>query len=362
MEPRLPLGPGPSPVHPRVLEAVAQPTLGHLDPDFLEILDETDELIRRLFQADSLAFAVSGSGSAAMEASMVNLLEPGDTAIIGIAGFFAERMAEMARRTGAEVVRVEAEWGRPVDPEDVERALGEHPGAKLVALVHAETSTGVWQPLEEVAAMCRDRDTLFVVDTVASLGALPLHTDELGIDVCFSGSQKALSVPPGVAPITYSANALVTVEQRKTPVQSWYLDVTGIRQYVGTERRYHHTAPINMIYGLREGLRMVFEEGLERRWRRHESVGREFQHKVTELGFELFAPEAYRLPHITSMLIPEGVDDAAARKRLIREHGIEIAGGLGKFGGKMWRTGLMGEGAKPEIADKLLEAIADVIA
>ena len=360
--PRLPLGPGPSPVHPRVLQALSRPTLGHLDPDFLQILDEVGDLLREVFRTENLAFAVSGSGSAGMEAAMVNLLEPGDTAVVGVAGFFAERMAEMGRRTGADLVRVEAPWGRPVAIEDLETALKRHPKTKVLAIVHAETSTGVRQPLEEVAAMCRERDVLLVVDCVASLGGLPVEVDRLGIDICFSGSQKCLSVPPGLAPISYSAKALAAVESRKTPVQSWYLDVTGVRQYVGSaDRRYHHTAPVNMIYGLLEGLKIVLEEGLEARWRRHEEVGRAFQERIQELGFELFAPAEYRLPQVTSLLIPEGVDDAGARKRLIEEHGIEIAGGLGEYRGRMWRVGLMGEGAKMENVDRLLDAITDVI-
>ena len=362
MTEKLPLGPGPSPVHPRVLEAMSRPVMGHLDPDFLAMLDEVSELLRQTFRTTGLSFAVSGSGSAAMEASMVNLLEEEDVAIIGEAGFFADRMAEMARRTGAEVIRVEAEWGRPVPTEAVEEAVRERPDAKLVGLVHAETSTGVLQPIEEAAEVLRERETLFVVDAVASLGGLSLDVDALGIDVCFSGSQKCLSVPPGVAPICWSSDALGTVERRRTSVSSWYLDVTGVRQYVGsTDRRYHHTAPINMIYGLLEGLRMVLDEGLEARWKRHEEVGRSFQEQVVDLGLQLFAPEEYRLPQVTAMLLPEGVDDRAARRQLIERHGIEIAGGLGDYGGRMWRAGLMGEGATHEHADRLLAALADVI-
>lgn len=293
---------------------------------------------------------------------MVNLLEPDDTVIVGVAGFFAERMAEMARRTGATLVRVEGPWSGPVAIEDLETALKQHPETKALAIVHAETSTGVRQPLEEVASMCRERDVLFVVDTVASLGGLPVEVDRLGIDVCFSGSQKCLSVPPGLAPISYSAKALAAVESRKTPVSSWYFDVMGVRQYVGAaDRRYHHTAPVNMIYGLNEGLKIVLEEGLEARWQRHEEVGRAFQERIQKLGFELFAPEQYRLPQVTSLLIPEGVDDAGSRKRLIEEHGIEIAGGLGDYRGRMWRVGLMGHGATMENVDRLLDAIGAVI-
>lgn len=358
---RLPLGPGPSPVHPRVREAMGRQVLGHLDPDFLEILDDVDEMLRQVFRTDGLTFAASSSGSGGMEASLVNLLEEGDTAIIGTAGFFADRMIEMARRMGAEVVPVAAPWGRPVPPEAIEEALGRHPDAKLVAMVHAETSTGVWQPLDEVAALCEERETHLVVDAVASLGGIPLDVEDLGIDICYSGSQKCLSAPPGLAPITYSAAALTTVEERRTPVRSWYFDVTGIRRYVGTDRKYHHTAPISMIFALQEALRMILEEGLEARWKRHEEVGRGFQERLEGLGFELFAPAEHRLPQVTAALLPSGLDDREARTRLLRKHQIEIAGGLGDYAGRMWRVGLMGEGARPEIADRLLAAIEDVL-
>lgn len=360
-EERLPLGPGPSPVHPRVREAMGRQVLGHLDPDFLDILDEVDEMLRHLFRTDGLTFAASSSGSGGMESSLVNLLEEGDTAIIATAGFFADRMIEMASRMSVEVVAVAAPWGRPVPPGEILDAMDRHPEAKLVAMVHAETSTGVWQPLEEVAARCLERETHLVVDAVASLGGLPLDVGDLGIDICYAGSQKCLSVPPGLAPITFSSKALATVEERKTPVRSWYFDVTGIRQYIGMDRKYHHTAPISMIFALREGLRMVLEEGLEARWKRHEEVGRRFQERLEGLGFELFAPAEHRLPQVTAALLPEGVDDRDARTRLLREHGIEIAGGLGEHAGRMWRIGLMGEGARHEIADRLLEAIEDVV-
>jgi alanine-glyoxylate transaminase / serine-glyoxylate transaminase / serine-pyruvate transaminase len=249
-----------------------------------------------------------------------------------------------------------------VDPEAVAEELRAHPDAKLVGLIHAETSTGVRQPLEEVAAMCRGSETLFVVDAVASLAGIPLDVDALGIDVCFAGSQKCLSVPPGLAPITYSPRALDAVERRRTPVRSWYLDVTGIRRYVGGgERRYHHTAPVNMVFALREGLRIVLEEGLEARWARHEEVGRRFQKEVVEVGLELFAPEEFRLPQVTSMLLPEGTDDKALRKRLLEEYNVEIAGGLGDYGGRMWRVGLMGEGARHEHVDLLLDAFRTLL-
>lgn len=359
---RLLLGPGPSPVHPRVMEAMGRPTLGHLDPDFLHIMDETNDALRRVFRTkNQLTFPVSGTGSAAMETSMTNLLEEGDTAIIGVCGFFGARMAEMARRTGAEVVVPDTDWGTAVDPQAIEDALREHPDAKLVGMVHTETSTGILQPLEDVIAMCGERDTLFVLDTVASLGGIPVEVDAWGVDVCFSGSQKCLSVPPGLGPITFSPRALEVVERRTTPVRTWYLDVTGIRNYVRGERLYHHTAPVNLIYALLEGCMIVLEEGLEKRWARHEEVGRSFQERITGMGFELFAPVEFRPPQITSMYLPEGLDDVGLRKRLREEFGIEIAGGLGDFAGKVWRVGLLGEGARMENVDRLLEAIEQLL-
>lgn len=363
MRERLLLGPGPSPVHPRVREALARPLLGHLDPEFLGILDEISAMLRDAFRTtNALTFAVSGTGSAGMETALVNLLEEGDTAIVGVCGAFGARMAEMARRCGAEVVRVEAPWGESIPSEAVEEALTANPEAKLVALVHAETSTGVWQPIEEVGSICRGRETLFVVDAVTSLAGIPLEVDAWGIDVCYSGTQKCLSVPPGLAPITFSERAVDAIDRRATPVRSWYLDVTLIRRYLGQERLYHHTAPISMLFGLHAGVRIALEEGLEERWSRHERVGRAFQKRLEELRFTLFVEEEHhRLPQLTAALVPDGIDARELKSRLLREHGIEIGGGLADQAEKMVRVGLMGEGARKENADRLLDALRTFI-
>jgi alanine-glyoxylate transaminase/serine-glyoxylate transaminase/serine-pyruvate transaminase len=364
LTPRLLLGPGPSPVEPRILDAMAQPTIGHLDPQFLEIMDAVNEGLRRVFGTrNALTFPVSGTGSAAQEAAMVNLLERGDTAIIGINGVFGGRLAEMARRAGAEVVPVEAEWGRIVEPEQIRAALKEHPHARVVAVVLAETSTGVWQPLAEIGAMVRDTEALLVVDAVTALAGIPVEVDSVGIDVCYSGTQKCLSVPPGLGPITFSEKALERIRGRSTPSQSWYLDASLLAEYVGegAQRRYHHTAPINMMYGLLEGLRAVEEEGLDARYSRHARVGRRLKAELVDRGFTLFAQEGHRLPQLTSALLPEGLAEGPLRRRLLEEHQIEVGGGLGSAAGKLWRIGLMGSGATDENVDRLLQAVDAVM-
>lgn len=358
---RLLLGPGPSPVNSGVLEAISSPIVGHLDPWFLELLDEIARMLRETFLTrNELTFAISGTGSAGMEAAIANVVEPDDEVIVGVIGAFGERIAEMARRQGATVVRVEAPWGSSLDPELIEEAVLAHPGAKAVALVHAETSTGVWQPLAEVGDLVRRTDALLLVDAVTSLAGIELRVDEWGVDVCFSGTQKCLSVPPGLSPITFSAQALQRIEQRATPITSWYLDATMIRRYWGSERVYHHTPPISMLLGLAEGLRIVASEGLEARWARHAEVGLHLQSEMISRGFTLFAAEKDRLPQLTSVLLPEGSDDRSLRKRLLEDYGIEVGGGLGDFAGKMWRIGLMGEGARHENVERLLAAIDEL--
>ena len=359
LSPRLLLGPGPSPVSPRILQALARPTLGHLDPQFLGILDEVNDGLRELFgTTNQTTFPVSGTGSAGMEAAMVNLLEPGDTAIVGVKGVFGTRLAEMARRLGAQVVEVEGEWGRPLDPERLIEAHNDHPGARLVALVHAETSTGVRQPLSAVGRHLRNSDTLFVVDAVTSLGGMEVGVDDVGIDVCYAGTQKCLGVPPGLAPITFSSRALDRIRNRESPVASWYLDVTLIAGYLGSERRYHHTAPINLIYALHEALAEVRDEGLGARFARHARVGGRLQEELVERGFGLFTqpPEA-RLPQLTAATLPDGREEGPLRARLLEDHGIEVGGGLGPGKGKLWRIGLMGHGARDSSVDRLLEAV-----
>jgi alanine-glyoxylate transaminase/serine-glyoxylate transaminase/serine-pyruvate transaminase len=364
LTPRLLLGPGPSPVDPRILEAMARPTLGHLDPQFLQVMDAVNEGLREVFGTrNALTFPVSGTGSAAQEAAMVNLLEPGDTAIIGINGVFGGRLAEMARRAGATVVPVEADWGRIVEPDQIRQALRSHPEARLVAVVAAETSTGVWQPLDEIGAVVGETDALLVVDAVTALAGTPVEVDAVGIDVCYSGTQKCLGVPPGLGPITFSEKALSRIRGRSAPPQSWYLDASLLAEYVGegAQRRYHHTAPVNMMYGLLEGLHMVREEGLDARYSRHARVGRRLKAELVDRGFTLFAQEGHRLPQLTSALLPEGLEEGPLRRRLLDEHQIEVGGGLGAAAGKLWRIGLMGSGATDENVDRLLQAVDAVL-
>lgn len=364
INPRLLLGPGPSPVDDRILRALARPTVGHLDPQFLAVMDEVNQGLRTVFgTANALTFPVSGTGSAAQEAAMVNLLEPGDTAIVGVNGVFGGRLAEMARRAGATVIPVEAEWGRIVEPQQVADALKAHPGARVVAVVLAETSTGVWQPLDEIGALVRGTETLLVVDAVTALAGIPVEVDRVGIDVCYAGTQKCLGVPPGLGPITFSEKALRRIKSRSVPTQSWYLDAGLLADYVGegAQRKYHHTAPINMMYALHEGLRMVAEEGLEPRFARHRRVGDRLKDELKARGFRLYAQEGHRLPQLTSALLPEGLEEGPLRKQLLLEHHIEVGGGLGAAAGKLWRIGLMGAGATDGSVERLLEAVDAVL-
>lgn len=358
MTPRLLLGPGPSPVSPRVLAAASHPTVGHLDPQFLELMDDANERLRRLFRTrNQVTFAVSGTGSAGMEAALVNLIEPNDTVIVGTNGLFGLRLVDVARRVGADVVRVEAEWGMPIDPDRLIDAHRAHPSARLLALVHAETSTGVRQPLEEISAHLRDYETFLVVDAVTSLGGIPVEVDGLGLDVCYSGTQKCLGGLPGLAPITFSPRAVEHIRSRETPVRSWYLDISLITGYLGSERRYHHTAPINLIYSLHEVLREIDEEGLEDRFLRHRTVGERLQGELGDRGFQSFTASDHRLPQLTAVHLPDGRPEAALRQALLEEYHIEVGGGLGPSQGKIWRIGLMGYGAQQESVDRLLEAV-----
>ena len=365
IRPRLLLGPGPSPVDDRVLQALARPTVGHLDPQFLAVMDDVNARLRRVFGTQNeLTFPVSGTGSAAQEAAMANVVERGDTVIVGINGVFGGRLAEMARRMGAQVVTVEAEWGRILDSERLIEAHRAHPHARVLAVVHAETSTGVRQPIAELGAHLAGTDTLFLLDTVTSLGGVPVELDANHVDVAYSGTQKCLGVPPGLAPISFSPRAVDRIRTRATPCQSWYLDAALLADYVGegAQRKYHHTAPINMMYGLHEGLVMAEEEGLPARFARHADVGRALQTALEERGFGLFAQEGHRLPQLTSAALPEGRPEAPLRKALLERHDIEVGGGLGPAAGKIWRVGLMGSGATHENVERLLEAVDDVLA
>ncbi len=359
---RLLLGPGPSNPYPEATTAFTRPMLGHLDPEFLALLDETMERLRLVFGTENrLTFPVSGTGSAGMEACFVNLLEPGDTAIIGVNGVFGERMCEVARRCGAEIVRVDEPWGRALDPERLLAAQRAHPHARLVAVVHAETSTGVENEIAALSAL-QATDTLLVVDAVTSLAGIPLEVDRWGIDACYSGTQKCLGVAPGLAPLTLSERAQARVRSRSTPPQSWYLDLGLIERYVeGAQRAYHHTAPIAMIMSLHAALGAILDEGLEPVWARHRRVGARLQHELPRLGFRLLAEESHRLPQLTSAWLPEGADDATLRKELLATSGIEVGGGLGEFAGRAWRIGLMGHSARDRNVTTLLGALRELV-
>jgi alanine-glyoxylate transaminase/serine-glyoxylate transaminase/serine-pyruvate transaminase len=337
---------------------MATPLVGHLDPQFIELMNGVQSMLRQLFRTENeLTFAVSGTGSAGMEACFVNLLEPGEEALIGVNGVFGNRMCDNAERCGATVTRVDAPWGQPIDPAAVEEAL-KTCKPKVVAIVHAETSTGVLQPLEEIGALARQAGALFLVDTVTSLGGLDVRVDEWGIDAVYSGTQKCLSAPPGLAPVSFSPRAVEAMEKRTGKVQSWYLDLSMLRNYWGGAKRvYHHTAPISMGYALYEALRLIFEEGLEARFERHRRNHALLRDGLEELGFEFVVAPEYRLPNLNTVRIPEGLDDAAARGRLLDEYNIEVGGGLGEFAGKVWRIGLMGCSCTVNHVDLLLAAL-----
>ncbi len=354
---RLLMGPGPSNPYPEVTAAFAQPLLGHLDPEFLRILDATCDRLRTVFQTtNALTLPISGTGSAGMEACFVNLVEPGDVVVVGVNGVFGERMCEVAHRSGATVVRVEEEWGQPIDPQRLLDAQAANPRARLVAVVHAETSTGVENDIAPLASL-RDTDTLLVVDAVTSLAGIPLEVDGWNIDACYSGTQKCLGVPPGLSPVTFSSRAVDRIGTRTTPVQSWYLDLGLIGDYVGTARKYHHTAPTGMIVALHAGLGAVLDEGLAAVWARHHEVGRMLQSALDARGFGLIAPEPARLPQLTSVRLPTGLDELALRQRLLHDFDIEVGGGLGAFAGVAWRIGLMGHTARRRSVSAFLGAL-----
>jgi alanine-glyoxylate transaminase/serine-glyoxylate transaminase/serine-pyruvate transaminase len=357
---RVLLGPGPSDVPARVLEALAAPTIGHLDPEYLRIMDETRGLLQQTFRTrNPLTLAVSGTGSAGMEACVANLVEPGDEAIICVAGVFGGRMAEMAERQGATVHVVEAPWGKTVEPEQVGAALRAHPRAKLLGVVHAETSTGARQPLEEISALAHTAGALLLVDAVTSLGGEELRVDDWRIDACYSGTQKCLSCPPGLAPVTFSPAAVEAMDRRKTKVRSWYLDMSLIRSYWGADRAYHHTAPINMTYALREALLILAEEGLDASAARHRRNHLALRAGLEAMGLR-YVPERSLAP-LNAVTIPDGVDDAKARARLLADYGIEIGGGLGPFKGKAWRIGLMGASSTRRNVTILLAALETIL-
>ncbi|MBI4201082.1 MAG: alanine--glyoxylate aminotransferase family protein [Chloroflexi bacterium] len=359
---RLLMGPGPSNVHPRVLQAMGSPLLGHLDPDFLRVMDDVREMLRLVFQtANGVTLPISGTGSAGMEASLVNTLEVGDTVVVGINGYFGDRLAQIAARCGATVHRVEAQWGHPLDPSAIEREMKKHAKVKAVAVVHAETSTGVMSPVADIAQVAHAHDALIILDTVTSLGGVEVAVDRWGVDAAYSGTQKCLGCPPGLAPITLGPRAEEVLRKRRNPVQSWYLDLTLLRTYWSENRAYHHTAPISMIYGLREGLRVVLEEGLEARFERHARNATALRAGLQALGLRLFAKEGFRLPTLTTVYVPDGVNDAKVRSTLLRQYNIEIGGGLGPVAGKIWRIGLMGENSKASNVLTFLSALEQLL-
>jgi alanine-glyoxylate transaminase/serine-glyoxylate transaminase/serine-pyruvate transaminase len=359
---RLLLGPGPSMVHQRVLRAMSSPLLGHLDPAFLVVMNDVQELLRLVFgTANRFTIAISGTGSAGMEAAVVNLVEPGETVIVGVNGAFGMRLATMVERGGGKAIRIEAPWGQVIEPDAIETALQRSGSVKAVALVQAETSTGAWQPLEAVSALCRSYNALLIVDAVTSLGGLPVEVDRWGIDVCYSATQKCLSCPPGLAPFTLSERALSAIKNRRTACQSWYLDMALIAGYWMEQNRvYHHTAPISMLYALREALRLVEEEGLPARFARHQLHGRALVAGLAALGFTPLPFPPYRLPMLTCVVAPPHVDEAAVRSQLLERFGIEIGGGLGPLKGKVWRIGLMGESCTEANVLTLLNAIEEL--
>lgn len=356
------MGPGPSDVHPRVLQAMATPLVGHLDPEFLQIMDDIKGFAQATFQTkNELTFVVSAPGSAGMETCLVNLLEPGDTAVICVHGVFGGRMADIVERSGAQVVKVEAPWGEPIDPQQVQDAL-QTCSPKLVAIVHAETSTGVLQPLEEISAMVHDAGALFVVDAVTSYCGTDLKVDDWNIDAIYSGTQKCLSAPPGLSPISFSERAVQVLDNRSTKVQSWFLDLTMVKNYwSGAKRAYHHTAPISAMYALHEAYRIVLEEGLENRFARHRTNHLLLKTELEKLGFEYLVAEGYRLPMLNAVKVPSGMDEGAIRKKLLNDYNIEVGGGLGKFAGKLWRIGLMGESCTSGHVDTLISALKEVL-
>ena len=339
---RVLMGPGPSEVPSRVLKAMSAPCIGHLDPYFLSIMDETQHLLRSLFQTENpLTIPVSGTGSAGMETCFVNMVEPGDEVVVCVNGVFGTRMCDIVNRLGGRLIRVDGEWGKTMDPDKVRDAV-QNNAPKLLAVIHAETSTGVCQPLEELSGIARECGALFLVDTVTSLGGMEVALDKMGVDVAYSGTQKCISCPPGLSPISFGPAALEVLDRRKSPVVSWYLDMSMVKDYWGGERKYHHTAPINMIYGLREALRIIMEEGLDARFSRHQLHHKALVAGIEAMGLSMLVSESDRLPMLNAVRIPEGVDDLKVRKELLNNFGMEIGGGLGDLAGRIWRVGLMG--------------------
>ena len=360
---RVLLGPGPTNVNPRVTRALGQSVIGHLDPEFLKVMEGVKSLLREVFRTSNpITFPISGTGSAAQEACMVNLIEEGDEVVIGVNGVFGTRLADMAQRLGARTHQVEAEWGRIIEFKRIEAALKRCRKPKLVAIVHAETSTGVHQPqVAEIAELAHRHGALIVLDTVTSLACVPVEIDKWQIDAAYSCTQKGLAAPPGLGPLTLGERAMETIRTRKTKCRSWYLDVGMIEKYWGQERLYHHTAPISLNYALYEALRIVAEEGLEQRWERHRKSAASLQAGLAAMGLELAAQEGYRLPQLTAIRVPDGIDEAKVRFELLRRFNTEIGAGIGPLKGKIWRIGLMGDNANRERVIAVLDALEQIL-
>ena len=358
---RVLMGPGPSDVPARVLQALSAPCIGHLDPYFLAAMDETQELLRYLFKTENqLTIPVSGTGSAGMETCFVNLVEPGDEVVVCVNGVFGTRMSDIVGRLGGKLIRVDAPWGKTIDPDDVRKAV-EGASPKLVAVVHAETSTGVCQPLGDLAAIAKKAGALLLVDTVTSLGGMEVDVDGTGIDAVYSGTQKCLSCPPGLSPVSFSPAAVDSFSSRKTPVASWYLDMNMLSNYWGGGRKYHHTAPINMVFALREAARIIAEEGLSERFDRHRLNHLALVAGLEAMGLEMVVARDERLPMLNTVYIPDGADDAKVRLALLKDFQIEIGGGLGEFAGKAWRVGLMGHACRRRNVVLFLSALETIL-
>lgn len=352
------MGPGPTDVHPDVLRSMAAPMLGHLDPAFLEVMDEVQALLRYTFRTDNqLTIPVSGTGSAAMESAIGNLVEPGDTMMVPANGYFGDRMGQMAERAGGEVISIDAPWGEPLDPADIEAAI-ERYAPDIVGIVHGETSTGVCQTdIETLTGIAHEHDALVIVDTVATLGGVEFEVDDWSVDAVYSGSQKCLSAPPGASPLTLSTAALEKIHDRDEPVRSWYLDLSMLEDYWGAERTYHHTAPISNVYSLREALRRVADEGIEERWARHRAVSDAIVAGVEAMGLEMLVEDANRLPTLNAVCVPDGVDAGDVINRMLTRYDIEIAGGLGDLAGEIFRIGCMGYSARTANVLTVLRAL-----
>ena len=360
---RVLMGPGPSDAHPRVLRAMSSPLIGHLDPEFVRMMDEIKSMVQQTFLTqNALTFVVSAPASAGMETCLVNLLEPGDECIICVNGVFGGRMVDIAQRCGATVHQITTEWGKVTEPDQVKKALAEHPAAKLLAIVHAETSTGALQPLEEISRLVHEAGALLVVDAVTSFCGMPLRVDDWNIDAIYTGTQKCLSAPPGLSPISFSEAAVKVLDNRKTKVQSWFLDLTMVKNYwAGAKRAYHHTAPVSSVFALHEALNIVLEEGLEARWARHQEVHQHLRTQLEKRGFRFLVDAAHRLPNLNAVFLPEGVDEAPLRSKLLDQFNIEVGGGLGAFAGKLWRVGIMGESATKNHVNRLTSALDELM-